>query len=220
MVKEGEYREMMEKVRMSDLSTYNSIALGVNAPVYAYYAGRILEKTGITFGYCLDVGCGGGYLGLALARITALDFVFLDNSPEMLRYAEENIASNGLTARATTLLGRVQAIPLPDASVDLVISRGSVPFWDELGTAFREIMRVLKPGGRAHVGGGLGDPKTRDAIRERMEKEYPEWQGRQLKPPRHDDSHYADALVAAGIDSFTVTRNDEGMWIELRKDRS
>jgi hypothetical protein len=70
------------------------------------------------------------------------------------------------------------------------------------------------------VGGGLGDPKTRDAIRERMEKEYPEWQGRQLKPPRHDDSHYADALVAAGIDSFTVTRNDEGMWIELRKDRS
>jgi ubiquinone/menaquinone biosynthesis C-methylase UbiE len=204
-------------MKTSDVSTYNSIALGINAPIYAYYAGRILEKTGIESGNCLDVGCGGGYLGLALARITALNFIFLDKSPEMLGYAENNIASSGLTERAATLLGHVQAIPLSDASVDLVISRGSVPFWDELATAFREIKRVLKPGGLAYIGGGLGDPKTRDAIRERMEKEHPEWQGRHPRPSRHDNRHYSDAIEAAGIDSFTVTRNDEGMWIELRK---
>ncbi len=204
-------------MKTSDASMYNSIALGINAPIYAYYAGRILEKTGIESGNCLDIGCGGGYLGLALARITGLDFIFLDKSPEMLRYAEQNIASNGLTTRAITLLGQVQAIPLPDASVDLVISRGSVPFWDELATAFHEINRVLKPGGRAYIGGGLGDPKTRDAIRERMEKEYPLWQGRQPKPPRHDNTHYTAAIEAAGIDTFIITRNDEGTWIELHK---
>jgi ubiquinone/menaquinone biosynthesis C-methylase UbiE len=205
-------------MKTSEVSMYNSIALGINAPIYAYYAGRILEKTGIEKGTCLDVGCGGGYLGLALARITGLDFIFIDKSPEMLGYAEENITSNGLKLRAVTLLGQVQAIPLSDASVDLVISRGSVPFWDELTTAFREINRILKPGGSAYIGGGLGDPKTRDAIRERMEKEYPEWQGRQQKPPRHDNRHYSDAIEAAGINSFTVIRNDEGMWIELRKE--
>lgn len=205
-------------MKVSEESTYNSIALGVNAPIYDYYASRILEKTGIDSGSCLDVGCGGGYLGLALARITALDFVFLDASAEMLRFAKKNIVSSNLTARSKTLLGQVQAIPLADSSIDLVISRGSVPFWDELATAFREIKRVLKPGGRAYIGGGLGDPKTRDAIRERMEKEHPEWHESKRKPLLHDNRHYLDALEAAELDSFTLTRNDEGMWIEGRKE--
>lgn len=204
-------------MKPADASTYNSIALGINAPVYTYYAGRILKKTGIESGICLDVGCGGGYLGLALARITRLNFVFLDKSQEMLGYAEENIASGCLKARASTLLGEVQAIPLPDESVDLVISRGSVPFWDDLTTAFREINRVLKAEGRAYVGGGLGDPETRDAVRKRLENEYTEWQGGRPKPLRHDVRHYSNAIKSAGIESFTVTRGDEGTWIELWK---
>ncbi|MDD2338632.1 MAG: class I SAM-dependent methyltransferase [Geobacteraceae bacterium] len=204
-------------MKVSDVGTYNSVALGVNAPIYTYYASRILEKTGIDSGRCLDIGCGGGYLGLALARITALDFVFLDMSPEMLRYAEENIASSDLTARSKTLLGQVQAIPLADSSIDLVVSRGSVPFWDELATAFREIKRVLKPGGCVYIGGGLGDPKTWVSIRERLKMEHPEWHERKLKPLLHDNRHYSDALEEAGLDSFTITRNDEGMWIEGRK---
>jgi len=201
----------------SDVSTYNRIALGINAQIYDFYAGRILEKTGIDSGSCLDVGCGGGYLGLALARITALDFVFIDKSPEMLSCATANIFSHGLTERAVTLSGQVQSIPLPDASVNLVISRGSIPFWDDLAMAFQEIRRVLKPGGCGYIGGGLGDPKSREAHMERMKKEYPEWQRGQRKIPRHEDSHYSNALEAAGINSFTVTRNDEGMWIQIWK---
>lgn len=207
-----------EAMKASEVSRYNRVALDINAPIYTYYAARILEKTGISSGCCLDVGCGGGYLGLALARITDLDFVFLDMSYEMLGCAEENIAASGLTGRAETLLGLVQAIPLPDASMDLVISRGSVPFWDELATAFQDIYRVLKPGGSAYVGGGLGDPKTREAIRERMEKEDPEWLENRRTLPRHDNRRYFEALEAAGIGSFTLTRNDEGMWIVFRKE--
>lgn len=205
-------------MNVSDVDTYNRIALGINAPVYEYYADRILERTGIGSGICLDAGCGGGYLGLALARITALQFIFLDTSPEMLRCADENIAADGLKARAATLLGEVQRIPLPDSSVDLVISRGSVPFWDELATAFREIRRVLKPGGQAYVGGGLGDPKLREGVRARMEAEYPERQKRGNSIPRHDNRHYSDALEAAGIDSFSLSRGDEGTWIVFRKE--
>ncbi len=204
-------------MNVTDVQTYNRVALGINAPVYAYYARRILEKTGIAAGRCLDVGCGGGYLGLALARITALDFLFLDKSPEMLRRAAENIESQRLRDRASTLLAEVQAIPLADSYADLVVSRGSVPFWDELPTAFREIRRVLKPGGRAYIGGGLGPPELRDALREQVRRQHPEWHGRDCTIPRRDNSEYREALQAAGIELFTVTRSDEGMWIEFGK---
>jgi len=201
----------------SKVPAYNEVALKIKAPVYTYYAGRIYSKTGISSGCCLDVGCGGGYLGLALAKRTALNFLFLDQSPEMLHCAEENIAADGLTTRARTIRGMVQAIPLPDASVDLVISRGSIPFWEELPKAFAEIHRVLKSDGYAYIGGGLGDPATRDAIEAQMKREYPNWKNKQHRPPRRDNKHYADALTAAGIDPFTVTRSDEGLWIEFRK---
>lgn len=201
----------------SDVHTYNEIALGMNAPIYAFYADRIVAHTGLTTGNCLDIGCGGGYLGLALAQITALDFVLFDQSPEMLLCAAENIAQFGCQSRVRTLRGQVQAIPLTDASIDLVVSRGSVPFWDDLATAFGEIHRVLRSGGYAYIGGGLGDPKTRAEVEERVRRQYPEWRQKARKPPHHDNQHYSGALQAAGIQPFAVNRSDEGLWITFRK---
>ena len=63
--------------------------------------------------------------------------------------------------------GSVQDIPLEQDTIDLAISRGSVPFWEDLPTAFAEIHRVLAPGGQAYIGGGLGDPKTRALVEKR-----------------------------------------------------
>jgi len=201
----------------SDVPTYNQIALGVNAPIYSYYAGRILEKTGLRSGTCLDVGCGGGYLGLALAAITDLNVIFLDKSPEMLRCVAENIRTNGMNVSGRIIRSEVQQISLEDASVDLVVSRGSVPFWDELPKAFAEIFRILKPGGRAYIGGGLGPPELRDALREQASRLNPEWRAREHTIPHRDNSEYREALQTAGIERFTVTRSDEGMWIEFGK---
>lgn len=164
-------------------TAYNEAALGVNAPIYAYYADRIVARTGVVAGTCLDLGCGGGYLGLALARITALNCVFLDQSPEMLACAEENIVEFGCAHRARTLRGQAQSIPLADSCVDLAISRGSVPFWDDLAAAFAEIHRVLRPGGHAYIGGGLGDPSTRAEMEERRRRLYPQWRKKRAHRP-------------------------------------
>lgn len=201
----------------ADVRTYNEIALGVNAPIYTYYAERIVERTGVVSGCCLDLGCGGGYLGLALARITGLDFVLLDQSSEMLACAKENVTHSGCANRARVLLGQVQAIPLADASIDLVVSRGSVPFWDNLPIAFAEINRVLRSGGCAYIGGGLGDPKTRAEVEERMRQQYPEWQKNRRRPPQRENLHYHAALAQAGIAPFAVNRSDEGLWITFPK---
>lgn len=202
-----------------DADAYDAIATGAFAPLYPYYAGRIVETTKIRSGCCLDAGCGGGYLGLALAEITSLDFCFLDESQEMLRLAKNNILARGMSGRARTILGVVQKIPLPTACMDLVVSRGSVPFWDDLPSAFREIQRVLKPGGQAYIGGGLGTPEMRKAIEREMRQRDPGWQaGHRRNIPRHSELHYADSLMAAGVRRFNVAKGETGTWIEFQKE--
>lgn len=212
------FRGFCKEELTMDPHSYHAIATGPFAPLYPYYAGQILAKTGVSSGCCLDVGCGGGYLGLAVAEMSHLELYLLDQSAEMVDIANANICARGLRGRAQVIQGVVQAIPLPDAAVDLVVSRGSIPFWEDLPTAFLEIHRVLKPGGYACVGGGLGTPEMREAILHEMQSRDPQWRtGERSNIPHHPESHYADALQAAAIPVFTVTRGETGTWIEFRK---
>ena len=54
--------------------------------------------------------------------------------------------------------------------MDLVVSRGSIWFWDNPGKALKEIYRILKPGGKAYIGGGKGSPENREGSRKQKEK--------------------------------------------------
>lgn len=203
------------------VARYDERARGIHAPMYAYYARKIKEVTGITRGVCLDVGSGGGYLGLDLAGITDLDFIFLDISPEMLKMADRHIREDKLESRARTILADVHRIPLADESIDLVISRGSLPFWKDPATALKEIYRVLAPGGHAYVGGGRGTPEIRRQIEakrkalglapfEPKKKKGGPWS----RMTRHN---YDEILKQAGITAFSIQRGDDGMWIRMWK---
>jgi len=209
------------------VSRYDEIARGVNAPIYEYYARKIKENTGVVKGVCLDVGSGGGYLGLALARITDLEFIFLDVSADALESAKLHVIEDGLQERAKTLLADVHCIPLADGSINLVISRGSIPFWQDPATALNEIYRVLTPGGMAYVGGGRGEPEMQALIKEEMARlgiEWPEMpghagtsgEGSPGHPPQRD---YPAILKQTAITTYKATRGDDGMWIHLWKQK-
>jgi len=197
---------------------FDRVAREVFAPVYPVIAEQIRIRTGITEGVCLDIGTGGGYLGIALAGITDLAFCLMDKSPEMLEIACANVTASGLQNRIRTVLGDVHDIPREDASVDLVISRGSLFFWEDKSRAFREIHRVLKPGGKAYVGGGMGTGELYQKIREEMERRNPERHG-DGKDGRFADHRelYREALNRAGITIYTLIRGDEGLWIQIGK---
>jgi ubiquinone/menaquinone biosynthesis C-methylase UbiE len=79
--------------------------------------------------------------------------------------------------------GDVAALPVEDASQDLVISRDSVFFWEDLPLAFTEILRVLRPGGHAYVGGGFGSAELAERIVAEMHRHIPGWQA----PCRRDE---------------------------------
>ena len=202
-----------------DAKGFDRIAREVFAPAYSLIASQIKEKTGIHRGYCLDVGCGGGYLGLALARITDLYVYLLDKSQEMLEIAQENIIDQGLRGRAEAVPGDVHQLPFPEASVDLVISRGSIFFWDNLEKAFREIYRVLAPGGMTYIGGGFGNKELKEKIWREMCRRDPEWP-HNVKKRWEKVGEFQEKLKLAKINGYEIFQGEAGLWILMKKGKN
>lgn len=97
----------------------------------------------------LDIGCGAGIDTFIAARKVgpAGRVIGLDMTPEMLGRARANLAALGLT-NVEFREGRMEEIPLADSTIDVAISNGVINLSTEKGQTFREIYRVLKPGGR------------------------------------------------------------------------
>jgi demethylmenaquinone methyltransferase/2-methoxy-6-polyprenyl-1,4-benzoquinol methylase len=99
----------------------------------------------------LDVGVGTGDLAFALLALSdpTARVLGLDLSPAMLERSVRRAARRGLAGRYTALLGSAGAVPLPDASMDRVVSGFTLRNIADLPRGLREFRRVLRPGGRA-----------------------------------------------------------------------
>jgi ubiquinone/menaquinone biosynthesis C-methylase UbiE len=94
----------------------------------------------------LDVACGTGALTLAAAeRVGRGAVVGLDANPDMLTVARRK------STQVEWMEGKAEALPLPDERFDAVVSQFGLMFFDDKPQALREMMRVLRPGGRLAV---------------------------------------------------------------------
>jgi arsenite methyltransferase len=100
----------------------------------------------------LDLGCGSGIDTILAARRTGPDgrVIALDFLPEMLARTVSAVEEAGLE-NVEPLEGELEAIPLPDSSVDLIISNGVINLSSRKARAIAECARVLRPGGRVCV---------------------------------------------------------------------
>ncbi|WP_027182919.1 class I SAM-dependent methyltransferase [Desulfovibrio inopinatus] len=187
------------------------------AAMYPLLARQIFDEFDLQSGVCLDVGTGSAALIIELAKLTQMEMIGLDTNSKALELARENVAQHGLPSdRFQFLLNDVCAMPLPDASVDLLLSRGSIPFWTDLPTAFKEINRVLAPGGKALVGCGF----SRYQPLEEVKAMRPDWSKQGVDDPRNAwkaPGVLPQALAEAGLNTAKTRRDEYGVWVEISK---
>ncbi len=116
----------------------------------------------------LDLGSGGGIdVLLSARRVGPSGHAFgLDMTDEMLELARRNAPAAG-TTNVEFVKGTIESVPLPDASVDVVISNCVVNLAADKGAVFAEIARVLRPGGRI----GITDIVAEDHLTEAQRAE-------------------------------------------------
>jgi ubiquinone/menaquinone biosynthesis C-methylase UbiE len=210
--------ENSKKFEKKGAGGMDEIARTLFAPIYPVIAQDIIVRFGITKGTCIDLGSGPALLAIAMAAQTDLDVIALDYSDRMHEAAMRNIEDAGLSDRIRLLCADVHDIPLADDSADLIISRGSVFFWDDIPTAFREIYRVLKPGGRTYIGGGFGTRELRDSISAEMIRRNPDWKEFNRKNISPENAgRFRTVLEEIGVPSFDIIYGDEGLWIVIAK---
>src|SRR6201987_301931 len=144
----------------------------------------------------LDLGSGGGIdVLLSAQRVGPTGKAYgLDMTDEMLALARENQKRAGVQ-NAEFLKGEIENIPLPDDSVDVIISNCVINLSADKDRVLRESFRVLKPGGRFAV----SDVVTRGAIPDEIRQKVLLWVG--CIAGALDESDYTSKLATAGFES-------------------
>lgn len=160
---------------------------------YQTVAQDIMEYADREDGIWMDIGCGNGGLGLAAASLCQAMLLLVDPNEQALEKALAAATERGLQSRVVPLISHAESLPLPACSLDVVISRGSFFFWKDKARGLREIHRVLRPGGKAMIGGGLGS-------------RYPQWARQEfIRRQRRSQEGMSDAEK----DAFALARHPD-----------
>jgi arsenite methyltransferase len=147
----------------------------------------------------LDLGSGGGIdVLLSAQRVGPAGKAYgLDMTDEMLALANENMRKAG-AENVEFLKGEIENIPLPDNSVDLIISNCVINLSADKERVLREAFRVLKPGGRF----AISDVVTRGEINDDIRRSVLLWVG--CVAGALDENEYRAKLTAAGFGDITI----------------
>jgi ubiquinone/menaquinone biosynthesis C-methylase UbiE len=107
-----------------------------------------IEQLGLETGsQVLEIGCGAGFLSLALAERT-FNVHAIDSVDAMVEQTRQHVREARMTEQISVDVGDITSLVFQDGSFDLVLAIGVIPWIERPDTAIQEMARVLKPGGR------------------------------------------------------------------------
>src|SRR5438094_1406307 len=185
----GNLYEDAQKVDLPETAVLASLGCGNPTALAQLNPGEIV----------LDLGSGGGIdVLLSAKRVGPTGKAYgLDMTDEMLALAEENRRKAGVS-NVEFLKGQIEAIPLPDNSVDVVISNCVINLSANKDKVLREAFRVLKPGGRFAV----SDVVTRGEMLPEIRKSVLLWVG--CIAGALEENDYRNKLVCAGFEQVEL----------------
>jgi len=147
----------------------------------------------------LDLGSGGGIdVLLSARRVGPTGKAYgLDMTDDMLALARENQRKAGVE-NVEFLQGEIEAVPLPDASVDVIISNCVINLSSDKGKVLNEAFRVLRPGGRFAV----SDIVLRGVLPEALQRSFESWSG--CVAGALQESEYLRLLASAGFEEIEI----------------
>jgi arsenite methyltransferase len=151
----------------------------------------------------LDLGSGGGIDCFLAAKQVGPEgrVIGLDMTPDMIRLARRNAKKMGAT-NVEFRYGEMEEMPIPDESVDVIISNCVINLSPDKDAVFGEAYRVLRPGGRMSVSDIVVDGDLPQAIRSRLDA----WAS--CIAGALDESVYLDKIRAAGFEEVEVVSRD------------
>jgi ubiquinone/menaquinone biosynthesis C-methylase UbiE len=192
------------------------------APVYAPLAEHLIEALALEDrqGIGIDIGSGPGSLIIELAKRSDLHWINADINPCFFTHFFQQVETHQLAGCASAVMADVHNLPFRDDYADVVVSRGSFWLWSDKVLAFKEILRVLKPGGVAYIGRGLSENLPLETAKRVRGKS---------GGPRYDIDETVEELNAVmralTIEDYTVIRPRQdnplhvnyGVWVKFHK---
>jgi SAM-dependent methyltransferase len=131
---------------------------------YDYVVQDLLRFCEPQKGFWIDLGAGKGQVAIPLIEKTGSPVTMLDPNQAAMLEGLDLARKKGLEDKLFAVVGVAEDMPFPDNSVDLVASRGSIFFWTDPVKGLQEVYRVLRPGGKAYIGGGAGSGYPQESV--------------------------------------------------------
>jgi SAM-dependent methyltransferase len=183
-------------------------------------------------GFWVDLGAGKGQVAIPMIETTGNPMTMVDPDAEAMSEGLKTAREKGLQDKLSAVVASAEALPFPDNSVDLLVSRGSIFFWQDPAKGLREVYRVLRPGCRAFIGGGAGSGYPQDATAALIESRKKQTKGEEAefwqqfverRRPEQMQKWGEDAglpkfeVLGRGALSADDERVGQGVWILFEK---
>lgn len=199
---------------------YEKIASSIFKDIYPYLVKdlTLFYKEDFKEKVVAEIGCGPGFILKELVKEKFSKIYGVDISSDMIYRASKRLADDlRSNPKLSLLCGRAENLPIEDNRVDIIISRGSIFFWENLNLAFKEICRVLKPKGFAMLGGGYGI-STPESIVNKILENYRSEASKNSKPKLDIDKAVEMLKNMKELAEIKIIQKPKrGFWITFSK---